>query len=156
MGRLGTGEVEELYRIAYDSVVALPFGEAAARELGAMIEVAKRRNAQAGITGVLRYDGAYFLQVLEGPREAVEATMARIRRDPRHTDIRILHAGPLEQRDFGAWHMMLVTEEEVARARKRDPDLLEVYPFRVAEVVHSLRAVLDGPQGREAVPFDTD
>ncbi len=144
MGSLGTGVGEALYRIAYDSVVALPFGGEAARELDAIIEVSKRRNAQAGITGVLRYDGAYFLQVLEGPRTPVEAMMARIRRDPRHTDIRILHAGPLEQRDFGNWHMMLVTEEEMALARRRNPDLLEVYPFRVAEVVHSMRAVLEG------------
>ena len=142
-GGQGNG-AQGLYQIAYDSVVALPFGGEAARELDAIIEVSKRRNAQAGITGVLRYDGAYFLQVLEGPRTPVEAMMARIRRDPRHTDIRILHAGPLEQRDFGNWHMMLVTEEEMALARRRNPDLLEVYPFRVAEVVHSMRAVLEG------------
>ena len=133
-----------LYRIVYDSVVHLPFGAEGEQAIEAILAVARARNAAAGITGVLYYDGAYFLQVLEGPRTPVEAMMARIRRDPRHTDIRILHAGPLEQRDFGNWHMMLVTEEEMALARRRNPDLLEVYPFRVAEVVHSMRAVLEG------------
>ena len=133
-----------LYRIAYDSVVALPFGEAGEEELRRVLESAQRRNARADITGVLRYDGAYFLQVLEGPRAAVEATMERIRRDPRHTDIRLLHAGPLEQRDFADWSMVLVTEKEMAAARQRNPDLLEVFPFRAAEVVHSMRTVLEG------------
>jgi hypothetical protein len=69
--------------------------------------------------------------------------MARIRRDPRHTDIRLLSAGPLERRDFAEWSMVLLTEAEMAAARRRNPDLLEVFPFRTAEVVHSLRKVLD-------------
>jgi hypothetical protein len=140
----GQGDkAQGLFRIAYDSVVALPFGEAGEAELRRMMETAQRRNAEAGITGVLRFDGAYFLQVLEGPRAAVEETMARIRRDPRHTDIRLLSAGPLERRDFAEWSMVLLTEAEMAAARRRNPDLLEVFPFRTAEVVHSLRKVLD-------------
>ena len=56
-------------------------------------------------------------------------------------------AGPLERRDFGDWSMVLVTEVEMAAARERNPDLLEVYPFRTAEVVHSMRLVLEGPAG---------
>ena len=140
----GQGDnAQGLFRIAYDSMVALPFGEAGEAELRRMMDTAMRRNAESGITGVLRFDGAYFLQVLEGPRAAVEETMDRIRRDPRHTDVRLLHAGPLERRDFGEWSMVLVTEAEMAAARQRNPDLLEVYPFRTAEVVHSLRGVLD-------------
>ena len=145
-GGQGNG-AQGLYQIAYDSVVALPFGEAGQEELRRVMESSRRRNAEAGITGVLRYDGAYFLQVLEGPRAAVEATMQRIRCDPRHTDIRLLNAGPLERRDFGDWSMVLVTEVEMAAARERNPDLLEVYPFRTAEVVHSMRLVLEGPAG---------
>jgi hypothetical protein len=137
---------EDLYRIVYDSVVLLPFGEAGEDGFRSILASAQACNARDGITGVLRYDGAYFLQVLEGPRAAVQATMARIMRDPRHTDVRITSQGPLARRDFGSWTMALVTDQQVAVARRRNPDLLDVQPYRAAEVVASFREVLE-PEG---------
>mgnify|MGYP000243181742 CR=1 FL=1 len=135
-----------LYRIVYDSVTLLPFGEAGESELRSLIATAQASNARYGITGVLRYDGAYFLQVLEGPRAAVEATMARILRDPRHADVRITAQGPVTLRDFAAWNMALITDQKVAQAQERNPHLLDVHPYRAAEVVASFRGVL-APDG---------
>jgi|GEM_PF-3795684 len=131
-----------LYRIVYDSVVLLPFGEAGEGELRSLIATAQASNARYGITGVLRFDGAYFLKVLEGLRAAVEATMGRILRDPRHDDVRITAQGPVTLRDFAAWNMALITDQKVALARERNPHLLDVHPYRAAEVVASFRAVL--------------
>ncbi len=42
--------------------------------------------------------------------------------------------------------MALVTDQQVAVARRTNPDLLEVHPYRVAEVVASFRGVLE-PEG---------
>ena len=136
----------DLYRIVYDSVVLLPFGEAGEGVLRSLIATSQASNARYGVTGVLRYDGAYFLQMREGPRAAVEATMARILRDPRHTDVRITAQGAVERRDFAAWNMALITDQQVALARERNPHMLDVHPYRVEEVVASFRAVL-APDG---------
>ncbi len=143
MGERADDQAGDLYRIVYDSVVLLPFGEAGARELRRIVAMAQARNQRDGITGVLRYDGAYFLQVLEGPRAAVQATMGRILRDPRHGDVRITSQGPLARRDFGTWTMALVTDHEVSVAQQRNPHLLDVHPYRVAEVVFAFREVLE-------------
>ncbi|QHI97224.1 blue light sensor protein [Xylophilus rhododendri] len=67
--------------------------------------VARVRNAQAGITGALLCTGGFFAQVLEGPREALQRTMACIDADARHADVtRLLQAG-LDARRFADWSM---------------------------------------------------
>jgi hypothetical protein len=42
---------------------------------------------------------------LEGPEEAVDELMAKIARDPRHTDVRVLLTENLEERRFSEWTM---------------------------------------------------
>ena len=76
--------------------------------IGPLAEAASRRNAQRGLTGALLFTGGCFAQVLEGPADALQAMMARIEADPRHTDVRRLIDAPLEARRFGAWSMMLL------------------------------------------------
>lgn len=62
-------------------------------------------NAEAGITGVLLYGDGVFLQVIEGPPDAVRALFERIERDPRHHRIRVVLERPIDERRFGAWSM---------------------------------------------------
>lgn len=67
---------------------------------------ARRCNARDGITGALVCRQDVYLQLLEGPKDAVEATFNRITQDDRHTDI-VLHVnGQIFQRMFGAWDML--------------------------------------------------
>ncbi|RYH69252.1 MAG: BLUF domain-containing protein [Alcaligenaceae bacterium] len=47
-------------------------------------------NDRSGITGVLVYDGAYYLQIVEGARIAVDRLMARIAMDTRHSQMRFV------------------------------------------------------------------
>jgi hypothetical protein len=61
---------------------------------------ARLANQDAGITGLLVFDGMRFCQQIEGPRKAVLALIERIRQDPRHVNVEILHHGPLAQRRF--------------------------------------------------------
>jgi len=58
-----------------------------------------------GVTGILLYRGGNFIQALEGPDDAVEATYQRIRRDPRHYGVYVLVDEPLDQRRFESWSM---------------------------------------------------
>ncbi len=69
---------------------------------------ASKFNLENAITGVLWVDPKRFLQVLEGPRLVVEALYHRIRRDTRHTDVRLLWSAPLSSRSFERWGMRAI------------------------------------------------
>lgn len=66
---------------------------------------ARQHNPENGITGVLCYGGGIFLQAIEGGRKAVNDLYAQIIRDPRHTDVQLLHYEEITERHFGGWTM---------------------------------------------------
>jgi len=70
-----------------------------------MLKEANERNAKSGVTGMLLYKDGQFMQVLEGPEEAVKATFRRIELDSRHHGIMVLVKGPAEDRRFPNWSM---------------------------------------------------
>jgi hypothetical protein len=73
--------------------------------LKAVLYQARERNKRDGITGALICRADIYLQMLEGPRDRVTNTYARILRDGRHTDVVTLCAGDLEARMFPNWDM---------------------------------------------------
>jgi len=74
-------------------------------EVGKIIRTAIGRNRADAITGLLLIHEGYFLQALEGPAEAVMTTYGRICADPRHSDVKVIHAGPAKAREFADWNM---------------------------------------------------
>lgn len=100
---------------------SLPFGYDELSLTG-ILSAARRNNARDCITGCLVCREDLFLQLLEGPREAVIATYERILRDDRHANIVTLSSGDIESRLFPDWRMRHVpaqswmwTTAEVAR-----------------------------------------
>ena len=73
--------------------------------LRSIIEKSQRNNANVGISGTMCFNGTYFLQCLEGARDTVNATYARILRDPLHSDAVILRYREIAARDFPNWSM---------------------------------------------------
>jgi hypothetical protein len=73
--------------------------------LSAILASAQKHDAANGITGMLLYAEGSFLQVLEGPPEAVDATYARIQQDPRHKRTLVMSEHAVPQREFGDWRM---------------------------------------------------
>ena len=73
--------------------------------VGQILARARPYNAAHGITGLLVFDGQHFCQHLEGPQAPLEALMARIADDPRHTGVRITHEGPLAERRYQRFDM---------------------------------------------------
>ena len=67
---------------------------------------ARRCNERDGITGALVCRRDAYLQLLEGPAAPVEAAYARIGRDDRHLDVRLLMGRPVADRLFGGWAML--------------------------------------------------
>jgi hypothetical protein len=74
-------------------------------QLGQILRVSRDNNASVGVTGLLVAGGKRFLQALEGPVPAVEATFARIQKDDRHLGCVILGRQHVEERAFGSWAM---------------------------------------------------
>lgn len=91
-----------LHKIVYVSH-ALP--DLSEPELQDILRSSVMHNDADGLTGFLLHGHGLFLQVLEGEAAAVDATMHRIRCDPRHSRIRELFSEPIHRREFGHWTM---------------------------------------------------
>ncbi len=91
----------DLIQLIYSS---RPFGfdEAA---LNGILSDARYHNGRDGITGALVCRSDIYLQLLEGPRAAVEAAYARIVRDDRHVEVRRHVSTPVPSRLFPSWAM---------------------------------------------------
>lgn len=76
--------------------------------LAALGQQSAARNGPLGLTGLLLWNGSGFLQLLEGQAEAVEAVMASIIRDPRHSDVTILRKRVTAQAECPDWAMRAV------------------------------------------------
>jgi hypothetical protein len=89
-------------KIIYTSRAVVDFDDAALR---ALLSHSRERNSAADLSGFLVFAGGSFLQLLEGPAEAVEDTYARIASDPRHGDLRVLTDDRSTVRRFPDWAM---------------------------------------------------
>lgn len=90
------------HQIMYISSTRVPVSVAECREI---VQISRLNNRRSDITGLLLFNSRRFLQVLEGPRAAVEETFERIRADDRHHGVVTLRTRDLSQREFGDWAM---------------------------------------------------
>ena len=95
-----------IYRVLYCSRNALVGSpEEVEAEIAQILQSARRNNAATGVTGGLLFSDGCFAQVLEGPVDCVEAVFERIQCDPRLSEVTVLQAGPIAERDFPNWSM---------------------------------------------------
>lgn len=73
-----------------------------------ILRASARNNPQAGITGLLLYNGRNFLQMIEGEESDLLSLMARIARDPRHSGILKLDDSEIAARNCPDWAMKRV------------------------------------------------
>ena len=93
-----------LHRLLYFSRTALS-GLDLDLELGRIVRDSIHNNRQAAVTGMLLSHDGWFVQVLEGPGEAVSSTFRRIQTDRRHSDATRVSWGPVPSRLFADWDM---------------------------------------------------
>jgi hypothetical protein len=96
--------VDRLRALVYLSSATQGFTQVKLDELAAR---ATDANAELGITGVLTYRNAQFIQYIEGPAGQVEALYLRLQDDSRHT-IRQRVDVPVVGRRFHGWGMELL------------------------------------------------
>lgn len=102
--------VSELHEIIYVSTLA---ADAPIRVVADIAVKSRCANQSRHITGLLVFDGMHFCQQFEGSEQAVAALMERIRKDPRHTDVEVLHHGPLAQRRSRRFSLGYTSVEDV-------------------------------------------
>lgn len=108
------------------------------RDVSDILTVSRRNNQRDDITGLLYSDGGRFLQVLEGPEAAVEATFARIAKDDRHRATVILSRAEITERQFGNWAMAHLHDPV-----SRDAFIARIHAM-VAPASPAVRATFEG------------
>jgi hypothetical protein len=73
-----------------------------------ILAIARTNNKAARLTGALTFNDSCFAQVLEGYADDLRPIFDRIRRDPRHCDIKILASTEPTRRLFRHWSMAYV------------------------------------------------
>lgn len=89
-------------RVVYCSQATFDLGP---EQLMTLLEVARRHNTRAGLSGLLLYSSQSFLQVLEGDGPALASTYSRILVDDRHTNVRLLLDAEVAAPMFPDWTM---------------------------------------------------
>lgn len=113
--------------------------------LSQILLTARRNNANANVTGCLICRGDLYLQLLEGPSEAIARLYDAILEDDRHIEVTLRMQHQTDTRMFGEWAMRddpaqswLWTKDEVdagALDRATAQDFLAVFQ-RVAGAAH--------------------
>lgn len=111
---------DPIYEMLYVSTLAPEQNVSAVADIARQARV---RNEAANVTGVLVFDGMRFCQQLEGTSKQVFALEQKIRSDPRHIHMEVLHHGPLTNRRFRCFTMgysLLDDSEVFARMETMD------------------------------------
>lgn len=98
-----------------------------------IVRVARSRNAIAGITGLLLFNGDEFCQYVEGPVDAMDALIRALAIDPRHHGVCVLHdAVVTAERRMPTWALGYAYDEEAFDALR---------PLRGAEALAAFAQV---------------
>ena len=82
-----------------------PFGFDRAMLAGILTQ-ARRNNKRDHITGALICRQNMYLQLVEGPEDAIDELYLKITRDDRHCDVRLGYSATVETRLFPDWEML--------------------------------------------------
>ncbi|MGO4717882.1 BLUF domain-containing protein [Stenotrophomonas sp. 2MCAF14_2] len=106
---------------AVAEIVADGLGQTEGR-LCSIIDDAARFNRDAGVTGVLLFDGERFLQYLEGPEDGLSVAYSRVVGASSHSGLVELQRGRVGRRRLPFWPMrwLPVESQELARMASAD------------------------------------
>lgn len=104
-----------LYELTYESVAKDGLSTFNINEL---LKISRANNTVNDISGCLVYYNRRFIQILEGSQEAVQKLYQKIKKDKRHTQVRVMAENPIEKRTFPEWGMAYfpVDENDVTRS----------------------------------------
>lgn len=86
-------------------------------KVGQIVEDAASFNLTAGVTGILLFDGARFLQYLEGPEDGISVAFQRVMTSTAHQDVVELNRGRVGRRQLPYWSMHAVRVEQLVLSK---------------------------------------
>lgn len=124
------------------SEAKIPFDQ---RTLKKLHDEYVKRNRELGLTGYLSWKNNRFFQYLEGPENAIDEAIESIDNDQRHSILRTLRLGPIEQRRFSRWDMLNITGAGIPDIRIQDliEDVMKSTVGNVFAETESRRLILE-------------
>ncbi len=99
----------QLARVVYRSHALLPAAlDHRTPAVSEILRVARRNNTETGLTGVLLFDGANFLQAIEGDIGFVESLYESIACDLRHEELEVIEFKPIAARAYRSFPMAYI------------------------------------------------
>ena len=141
----------KLKTLTYTSLARL---DLTSQDLSDIHQAARHLNALDGITGLLIFDGARFLQIIEGGEEAIDSLVDRLRSDPRHSGFEIRDSRQVERRSFPDWSMELLGVS--AGYLQAPAELTAILPESVAPPVRDLVLRMAGAMASPAERQDSE
>ena len=113
-------------------------------EFEQILAVSRANNARDAVTGLLMFNGAAFVQTIEGPKAAIDRSVMRIASDVRHCQMEICDDRLIQRRIYPDWTMGYVRMEggwlegqyDIAEALSRE------MPQPIREVLMSMASTL--------------
>ena len=123
-----------MYLLVYVSSAVKLFSN---EDLVRLLELARANNHALDITGMLLYRDGNFMQLLEGPKEAVRSLVEKIKLDPRHHGFLALLQQEQPDREFREWEMgFQKLDAETAREIPGYSDFLDL-PLNSVEFIEN-------------------
>lgn len=91
-------------------------------QIAIIVDDGKKNNLKLGLTSVLLFDGARFMQTLEGPQSVVSNIFHKIMDDGRHRNVIPFGVSRMEKRKFPDWSLRWVG---IAESIRIIPDMHE-------------------------------
>jgi len=126
------------FQIIYASLANRKLSQDEVRDL---LHISRKNDGSVDVGGMLVYHDGCFLQVLEGPRIAVEAIYGRIKTDPRHRNVRLLLRCGISEPVFNDWSMAYVDTDGSNHGLKGYVDYIEQLDRKLAGDSQAMRVL---------------
>ncbi len=134
-------DTEQTVRLIYVSRIAKGCGP---KDIEDILDISRKNNKQAGVTGALCYTARGFLQCLEGSPAAVNMLYRRIVQDPRNKEVTLISYHAAQERVFGKWSMAYIRADAVdQRTLKKHgiPGALDPFALDAQQALGLLRDI---------------
>jgi hypothetical protein len=120
-------EAQVLYRMIYASTSTTGMS---ANDIQLLVSSSRTYNRKNDLTGVLAYNGRYFLHGLEGDGERLSELLIKILNDRRHIRVRLFRMEEIRERIWTEWAMGFAAPGPAAKeAFLRHSVTANFYPY---------------------------
>ncbi len=136
----------QLIRMSYASKATFkPFNavDGVDKNVANILSIARRENRKNNLVGALYYGNGCFFQCLEGEKADIDTLYAKLEKDLRHTELKVLSVEPITQVGFSSWEMKYAQIDQEVRAFLKNHQFGKFDPYRFTpEMTAELIAVL--------------